>query len=226
MKFEELRFFTPHFIILIGDKTDEIRMNLKLSNVISIVACLLGAVMAQSAPKSSTPEGPQGAKAPADARQAPQVVYTTRPKRSVAMLKLGEAEALEVRGLVTFTLTAANYDDTMLGTVTFAISEESRKKIAEASCEPLTSVPKWVTRKDVVGVFRNGTSCPLIDIELGPTELDLAGGKLSLNRITVDVPETPQKVPQHFCLWTRQINANRPHRGVIASLNSLITVEQ
>jgi hypothetical protein len=212
--------------MLIGGETDVIRMNLKLSNAISIVACLLGAALAQSAPQTSTPEGTQGAKAPADARQAPQVVYTTPSKKSVAMFKLGEAEAIEVRGLVMFTLNAANYDDTMLGTVAFAISEESRKKIAEASCEPLTSIPTWLSRKDVVGVFRKGTSCPTIDIELGPTELDLAGGKLSLNRLTVNVLETPQKVPQHFCLWTRQINANRPHRGVIASLNSLITVEQ
>jgi hypothetical protein len=201
-------------------------MNLKLSNVISIVACLLSAAMSQSAPQSSTPQGPQGEKATADARQAPQFVYTTPPKRSVAMLKLGGSEAFEIRGLVTFTLSAANYDDTMVGTVAFVISEESRKKVAEASCELLTSIPTWVARKDVVGVFRKGTSCPIIDIELGPTELDLAGGKLSLNRLTVNVLEAPQKVPQHFCLWTRQINANRPHRGVIASLNSLITVEQ
>ncbi|MBO0726347.1 MAG: hypothetical protein J2P52_12155, partial [Blastocatellia bacterium] len=162
----------------------------------------------------------------ADARPAPQVVYSTPPKSFVAMLKLGESEAIEVRGLVVFALAAANYDDTMLGTIVFVISKDSRKKIAAASCEPLTSIPSSVSRKDMIAVFRKGTSCPIIGIELGPTEFDLAGGKLSLNRLTVNVLETPQKVPQHFCLWTRQINANRPHRGVIASLNSLITVEQ
>ena len=201
-------------------------MNLKLSNIISIVACLLAASLAQSAPRSSDSEGPKEANAPADARQAPQFVYTTPPKRSVAILKLGELEALEVRGVVTFTITAANYDDTMLGTVVFAISEESRKKIAEVSCEPLTSIPANVAQKNVVAVFRKGTACPIIGIELGLTELDMAVGKLSFNRLTVNVIETPQQVQQHFCFWTRQINANRPHRGVIASLNSLITVEQ
>jgi hypothetical protein len=51
------------------------------------------------------------------------------------------------------------------------------------------------------------------------------GAKLSFKRLVVDVIETPQEVQQHFCFWTRQINANRPRRGVIASLNRLITVE-
>jgi hypothetical protein len=114
----------------------------------------------------------------------------------------------------------------MLGTVVFAISEESRKKIAETSCEPIVSIPENVTQKNVVAVFRKGTACPTISIELGLTEVDVGVGKLSFNRLTVNVIETPQQVQQHFCLWTRQINANRTHRGVIASLNSLITAEQ
>jgi hypothetical protein len=48
---------------------------------------------------------------------------------------------------------------------------------------------------------------------------------LSFERVAVNVIETPEAVPQHFCVWTRQINANRQRRGVIASLNRLITVE-
>jgi len=208
---------------LLDDETDEIRMSWKLSNAISVLVCLLAAAFAQPTPRSADFLGANAQTA--DARQAPMFVYTTPPKISVAKLKLGESEAREVRGTVAFTLTAANYDDTMIGTLVFNIPEESRKKIAEVSGEPLTSIPTSASRKDMVAGFRKGTSCPIVSIEIGATELDVAGGKLIFKRIVVDVIETTQEVPKHFCVWTRQINANRPHRGVIASLNRLITVE-
>jgi hypothetical protein len=203
-----------------GNRTDEVRMNLKLSSAISVFVCLLAAAFAQSNPGSHVAYSQA-----ADAWQAPQVVYTTPPKMFGARLKYGESEAREVRIKVTYTLTAANYDDTMVGTLVFTIPEDARKKIAETVCESLSSIPASVTRKDVVAGFRKGTSCPTVGIEIGDMDLDVAGAKLSFKRIVVDVIETAQQVPQHFCFWTRQINANRPHRGVIASLNRLIMVE-
>ncbi|HKQ89437.1 MAG TPA: hypothetical protein VJZ77_02055 [Blastocatellia bacterium] len=201
-------------------------MNWRLPNEIFALALLFAAgaaAFAQSAPQSS---GPQEAdKQAADARQTPQVVYTTPPKISVAMFKLGDSEACEVRVNVTFTLTAANYDDTVVGTLVFTIPEVARKKIAEASGEPLTSIPARAERKDVAAGFRKGTSCPEISLEIGATELEVAGAKMSFDRVVVNIVETLEEVPQHFCVWTRQINANRSRRGVIASLNRLITVE-
>jgi hypothetical protein len=212
----------------LNEETDEISMNLKASNAISVLACLLAAAAAsgaaaQSSQQSSASQAP-GAQA-AEARPAPLVVYTTPPKTSVARLKLNGDEDREIRGNVTFTITAANYDDTMVGTLVFTIPEEARKKLAEATGELLTSIPARLTQKDVVAGFRKGTSCPIVEIEINVTELDVAGAKLSFKRIAADVIETTQEVPQHFCVWTRQINANRPHRGVIASLNRLIVAE-
>ena len=203
-------------------------MHLKLSNAIFLFFYLLAAgspAFAQSAAQSSDPKAADAQTA--DTRQTPQFVYTTPPKTSVAKLKIGESKACEVRGKLTFTLTAANYDDTVVGTLIFTIPEMARKKIAEASGEPLTSIPAKVARKDVVAGFRKGTSCPVVSLEMGAAELelDVAGAKLSFDRVVVDVIETLEEVPQHFCVWTRQINANRQRRGVIASLNRLITVE-
>jgi hypothetical protein len=201
-------------------------MHWKLSNAIFLFVCLLAAGaagFAQSAPQSSGPQ--QADKQAADARQTPQVVYTTPPKISVAMFKLDDSEACEVRVNVTFTLTAVNYDDTVVGTLVFTIPEMARKKIAEASGEPLTSIPARAERKDVAAGFRKGTSCPEISLEIGATELEVAGAKMSFDRVVVNIVETLEEVPQHFCVWTRQINANRSRRGVIASLNRLITVE-
>jgi hypothetical protein len=201
-------------------------MNWRLPNEIFVLALLFAAgsaAFAQSAPQSSGPE--EADNQALDARQTPQVVYTTPPKTSVAKFKHGESEVCEVRGIVTFTLKAANYDDTVVGTLVFTIPEGARKKIAEASGEPLTSIPASVARKDVAAGFRKGTSCPEVSLEIGATELDVAGAKLSFDRVVVNVVETLEEVPQHFCVWTRQINANRSRRGVIASLNRLITVE-
>jgi hypothetical protein len=201
-------------------------MNWRIPNAISLLPLLLAAgavAFAQSTGQSSDPKGADTQAA--DTRQAPQVVYTTPPKTSVAKFKLGESEAREVRGIVTFTLTAANYDDTVVGTLVFTIPEEARKKIAEASGEPLTSIPAIVAQKDVAAGFRKGTSCPMVSLEIGATEMDVAGAKLSFDRVVVNVIETPEEVPQHFCVWTRQINANRHRRGIIASLNRLITAE-
>ena len=201
-------------------------MNWRIPNAISLLALLFAAgavAFAQSTAQSS--DSKVADTQAADTRQAPQVVYTTPPKTSVAKFKLGESEAREVRGKVTFTLTAAHYDDTVVGTLVFTIPEEARKKMAETSGEPLTSIPAIVTQKDVALGFRKGTSCPVVSLEIGATEMDVAGAKLSFDRVVVNVIETHEEVPQHFCVWTRQINANRHRRGIIASLNRLITAE-
>ena len=122
-------------------------------------------------------------------------------------------------------LTAANNDDTLTGTLIFTISNEGRKKIAQASGKWLNSIPASVTQKGVVAGFRRGAACPVVNLEIGAMELDVAGVKLSFNRIVLEVIETSGEVPQHICAWTRQINTGRPRRGVIASLNRLIAVE-
>ena len=201
-------------------------MNWRIPNAISLLALLFAAgavAFAQSTAQSS--DSKVADTQAADTRQAPQVVYTTPPKTSVAKFKLGESEAREIRGKVTFTLTAAKYDDTVVGTLVFTIPEEARKKMAEASGEPLTSIPAIVAQKDVAAGFRKGTSCPVVSLEIGATEMNVAGAKLSFDRVVVNVIETHEEVPQHFCVWTRQINANRHRRGIIASLNRLITAE-
>jgi hypothetical protein len=201
-------------------------MSWRLPTAISVLALLLAAgaaAFAQSITQSSDPKGADTQTA--DTRQAPQVVYTTPLKMAVAKLKSGQSGDSEVRGKVTFTMAAANYDDTVVGTLIFTISEEARKKIAEATGEPLTSIPAYVSRKDVTAGFRKGTSCPVISLEIGALELEVWGAKLSFDRVVVNVIETREEVPQLFCVWSRQINANRQRRGVIASINRLITVE-
>jgi hypothetical protein len=201
-------------------------MKWRLLNAISVLTILLAASAAAFAQLTSQSSDPKGADTQtAGTRQTPLVVYTTPPKKFVAKLKSGDSGDWEVRGIVTFTPSAAKYDDTVVGTLVFTISEESRKKISEVSGELLTLIPASVLRKDLAASFRKGTSCPEVILEIGATELEVAGAKLCFDRVMVNVIETREEVPQHFCLWARQINANRQRRGVIASLNRLIAVE-
>jgi hypothetical protein len=192
-------------------------MNWKISSAILTFACLLLVCLAAFAQPIAPQPNAQGAK---------PVVYATSPKLAVAKLKSGEANVYDVRGKAAFTVTAANNDDTVAGTLVYTIPDESRQKIAQLSAKPLASIPASVTKKDVVAGFQRGTACPVVQLEIGATELDLAGVKLRFNRITLDVIETAEEVPQHFCAWTRQINAKRQRRGIIASLNRLIAAEQ
>ncbi len=205
-------------------------MNWKPSNALPVLACLLVVCLiafAQSQGQTSDAQQSNGKKA--NASQTPQKVYTTLPKTSVAKLKslsrTGGKASPDIRGKVTYTLTAANTDDTVTGTIIFTIPNEARQKISKASGKPLNSIPTTVSQKGVVASFRRGAACPVVNLEIGAIEIAVAGTSLSFDRIVVDVVESPAEVPQLICAWTRQINTGRPHRGVIASLNRLITVE-
>jgi hypothetical protein len=194
-------------------------MNCKISSAISVFACLicvLGAgvsALAQSGAQSN-------------AQSAKPAPYTTAPKLAIAKLKSDESKVYDVRGKAAFTVTAANENDTVAGTLVYTIPDDARQKIAQLSAKPLALIPASATKKDVIAGFQSGTACPVVNLEIGATELDVAGVKLRFNRITLDVIETAGPVPQHFCAWTRQINAKRQRRGIIASLNRLIMGDQ
>lgn len=207
-------------------------MNWKLSRPFSVFASLFiasAAIVGQSPAQQSSARQTDAQTTDAKTTSAPrsnQIVYTTPPKTSVAKLKSGESNVYEVRGKVTFTLTAANTNDTVAGTLVYTIPDETRQKIAQVLDKPLNSIPASVIKKDVVAGFQDGTACPVVSLVIGAMELDVAGVRLSFNRIVADVIETPDEVPQHFCAWSRQINAKRQRRGIVASLNRLITGEQ
>ncbi len=192
-------------------------MNWKLSSALFIFACC-SAVSAATYALSNNPHT-------ANARQTNPVVYTTPPKTAISKLKEGESDVHEIRGKATFMVTAANFNDTVTGTLIYSLSDEDRKRIAQVSGKPMSSVPASVVKKDLVAGFEAGAACPVVSLEIAATELEVAGVKLSFNRIVADIIETQENVPQHFCAWTRQINAKRQRRGIIASLNRLITGE-
>jgi len=196
-------------------------MNTKLSRAFAAVALLLGLGLVASA-------------------QAPQVTpkavaYTTAPKLVIAKLKSGEQDAYDVRGKVSFTITAANSDDTVAGTLAYSIPDDARQKIAAMSGKAVTAVPANITRKDVVAAFQKATQPPILHLEINAMDVDVAGVKLHFNRIALDInardpnmsstPYSNDEMEALFTKWVQQINAGRARRGVIARMNKVINGE-
>jgi hypothetical protein len=162
------------------------------------------------------------------------VSYSTAPKLIIARLKQGDQEVYDVRGKVTFTIVAANSDDTIAGTISYTIPDDARQKIAALSGKPLNTVPNNVTRKGAIATFQKGASAPVIHLEIAPLEMEVTGIKMVFNRIVLDmngqegvsVPlYTKEEMEALFTVWARQINNHRARRGVIARINKVINGE-
>lgn len=172
----------------------------------------------------------------ANAQQATPkpVVFTTAPKLVLAKLKSGDQDAYEVRGKVTYTITAANSDDTVAGTLVYTIPDDARQKIAAMSGKPLTTVPASITRKDIIAGFQKGTAAPIIHLETSPMDVDVTGVKMTFNRIVIDVngregggitQYTKEEMEVLFAVWAKQINVGRARRGIVARMNKVINGE-
>lgn len=162
------------------------------------------------------------------------VVYTTAPKTVIAKLKAGEADAADVNGKATFTVTAANSDDTVAGTLNYTSPDAARQKIASMTGKALNTIPATVARKDVVASFQKATKAPVINLEIDPMDVDVAGAKMHFNRIVLDVngrdgngttQYTPEEIEALFTNWAKQIGSGRARRGIIARMNRAINGE-
>src|SRR5262245_52706460 len=161
------------------------------------------------------------------------VVFTTAPKVTVAKLKTGETESYDVRGKITFTITAANSDDTLAGTINYTIPDDARQKIAAITGKSLNSVPSSITRKDTVAGFQKMTAPPILHLEINPLEVDVVGAKINFNRIQLDVTAhdssdqkySNEEIETLLTKWAQQIATGRPRRGIIAAMNRRIAGE-
>lgn len=159
------------------------------------------------------------------AQTAKPLIFTTAPKPVTAKIIAGDNET-SLRTTTTLTINAANYDDTVTGALVFAFADEARQKLAQASGKSLKDIPANFVQKDVMATFQSDTACPVLHLEIGTLEIEVAGVKLRFNRLTLDIYETPAEMTQLFCNWTRQINVKRQRRGIIAAINRLLVGEQ
>jgi hypothetical protein len=161
---------------------------------------------------------------PGSSAQDPEpVIFTTQPKPAIA--NLISAGKMTLDGRASFTVTKAQDDDTITGTFVFTISDDERYKLAELSDFDLEEIPAKFSREDVTARFQKGTSCPTLHLEIPSVEMEAAGATMRFDLIVLDIVETQQQMSQLFCAWSRQINARRHRRGIIAAINRLIKPE-
>jgi len=218
-------------------------MNTKLIHISVASIVLVGAVVAAFAQEGAQKPAQKSAQKTQKAAAAPPapvtpkpVVFATAPKLTVAKLKTGggENDTYDVRGKITFTITAANSDDTVAGTINYTIPDDARQKIAAITGKPLNSVPSSITQKDTLAEFQRLTAPPIIHLEIKPLDVDVVGAKMHFNRITLDVngrESTDQKYSNEemetlLTIWARQIANGRPRRGIIATMNKRIAGEE
>lgn len=193
-------------------------MNTKFSRAIFAFVCLLGMGVIANAQTQYTPKA---------------VVFTTKPKMVIAKLKNGEADVYDVRGNVSFTVTAANSDDTVAGTLTYTIPDDARQKIASMSGKALNTIPATITRKDIIASFQKATEPPILHLEISATDIDVTGVKMRFSRIVLDINARDSNPPDYsvqemealITVWARQINGGRSRRGILARINKVINGE-
>lgn len=179
-----------------------------------------------------------GATVVAGAQVAPAtpkaVKFTTAPKLVISKLKSGEQDVYDVRGKITYTVTAANSDDSVAGSISYTIPDDARQKIASMTGKQVTAIPSEVSQNDVVAYFQKGTMAPIIHLEVSPMVIEVSGAKLSFNRVVLDVKGrdggnvaqyTTDEIEALFTVWAKQINNGRARRGIIARMNKVINGE-
>lgn len=154
---------------------------------------------------------------------------STESKLVIGKLKVSDDETFEVRGQATFTITAANSDDTIGGTLVYTVPEEARQKIAESLGKPRpgkqpTIIPLSDSIKDTIASFEKNTACPEIHLEFVPMDIDILGVKVHLDRFILNLnPTEPTTLSKLFCKWVDHINGRlRGRNGAAARINAIL----
>ena len=199
-------------------------MNPKMKNKFSMTLLVCGALLALNAVVfGQQPQQP-----------AKPVAFVITKNLAIGKLSQSGTDVYDVRGKLSYTVTAANSDDTVAGTITYTIPDDARQKIAELGGKPLAQVPKDITKKDVVASFQKGTEPPVIHLEVTGLDLNVAGVNTHFSRVVLDINArmsensryTKEEMEVLFTVWARQILAGRSRRGPIARINKVINGEE
>lgn len=113
----------------------------------------------------------------------------------------------------------------MTGILTYTLPDDARQKIADRVGKSRSQIASKIRRGGMTAVFKRGTACPVLKLEVQDPWLEVEGIKVNFQRLNLEIPETAEEMPQLICTWTRQLNTKRQRRGVIAAINRLISPE-
>lgn len=105
---------------------------------------------------------------------------TTDSKKLIGTIKLNEQETIEIIGKATYTVTALNSDESLVGTLFFALADAERQKIAQAMNKELSDVPMIIREHEAIGQFHKLTECPRLQFDFPAMDLEIAGAKMQL----------------------------------------------
>ncbi|MBS1788646.1 MAG: hypothetical protein JST85_13040 [Acidobacteria bacterium] len=166
----------------------------------------------------------QGLPIPQEQKREPQTI-STEPKEVVAELRRGETKLLEVRGILTYTPTEANYDDTTTGNLFFKLDEKQRLQISNVVKRVIADIPEDVTIKGIRGIFEKHAKCPDLRYEFRPQKVEVGDAMLHFGSFVVSFKETEQELSQLFCRWAKVIEGGRSHPP-IRIVNALLKGEK
>ncbi len=158
----------------------------------------------------------------ATAQSRRPVVFSTQPQTVTLSIRSPDAPLSVTIARVTYTITSANIDDTLTGTLTLSPPGEPKKQRRSERKVPVDALPQSFSQENVAASFRSRTSCPLIRIEIGPITLSLGGRLVEVSRFDLVINETKAEVSQLLCFWSKQISTTGPRRGIAAKINRLI----
>jgi hypothetical protein len=154
------------------------------------------------------------------------LTIATQPKPAPVKWISADGKEVELNGQLTFAVTQANEDDSLTGWMLYLLPDGQREKLAQQTEQPLKNIPPYLMKTNVAASWLKDTSCPSCRMESGEVEFEILGGKIHFKRVTLAFRETPDYLPQLFCHWTRQINARKQRRSIIAAINRALKGEE
>jgi len=151
----------------------------------------------------------------------------TETKSVAAKIKVGQSEIAEVSGEATYTIEAANSDDSFAGTFVYNIPEDTRQKLAKVAGKSLSDIPSKFEQKDVIAEFERNTKCPDLRLEFPKPKIKCSGIEIHFDCFVLILPDTAQEVSKLMCHFAQRVFSGRPNEGRYAGrINALLNPEK
>lgn len=155
-----------------------------------------------------------------EAKNCPKLIAQNENVRGI--VKLDDANDIEISGVATYTIKAINADVSVAGEFAYVLSNESRKKIARRMKKELAEIPTTIEVKDSVADFINLTQCPVVRVEIAPMELRIVRVPLQIKQSVLILQDKRDDRVTMLCRLARHIKLGLPARRCWRCINDRI----
>jgi hypothetical protein len=158
--------------------------------------------------------------------QRQPLTVATAPKPMTVKWEGADGKSVDLPGQMVFSLSQANSDDTLTGTMIYVLPDATRATLAAQTAQPLQNIPPFLMQTKVAAVWAKETGCPYLRMECGELAFEILSGKIHFKRVTLEFLETQDYLPQLLCHWTRQLNTKKQRRSIITAINRALAGEE